>query len=355
MLARRFLQTLLFPLALLYGTGVSIHHFFYKSGLLKSISFSLPIISIGNLSIGGAGKTPHVEYLILLLKDYVNVATLSRGYKRKTRGFQFVHPSNNAEEVGDEPLQYKRKFIDILVTVAESRVMAIPEILKSYPETQVVLLDDAFQHRPIQPGLNILLTEYSHPFTRDYLLPSGRLREWRSSYERADVIVVSKCPNYLEPSEQEKWQKELQPFPHQKIFFSYYNYGVPYYIFNSAYRVVLRESVDVLLVCAIARSEYLLSYLKEQVNAIVLMEFEDHHYFTNHDISTIRATFERMESNQKIIITTEKDAMRLDLHRSFLIEHQLPVYVLPVQVQFHFEQSAEFEEIIKQFLLNFRI
>ncbi len=355
MLVRRFLQTLLFPLALLYGIGVSIHQFFYKSGLLKSVSFSLPIISIGNLSIGGAGKTPHVEYLILLLKDYVNLSTLSRGYKRKTRGFQFVLSSNNAEEVGDEPLQYKRKFADILVTVAESRVMAIPEILKFYPETQVVLLDDAFQHRAIQPSLSILLTEYSHPFTRDYLLPSGRLREWRSGYQRADVIIVSKCPQHIEPSEQEKWQKELQPFPHQKIFFSYYDYGAPYYIFTPTYRIALREHVDVLLVCAIARSEYLLSYLKEQVNAIVLMEFEDHHYFTKHDISSIRATFERMESNQKIIITTEKDAMRLDLHRSFFIEHQLPVYVLPVQVKFHFEQDGEFEALIKQFLLNFRV
>jgi tetraacyldisaccharide 4'-kinase len=197
-------KILMAPFSLLYGIGVSLRNTFYKTGVLKSISFNLPIISVGNLSVGGAGKTPHIEYLIRLLKDYLNVATVSRGYKRKTKGFLFVKPKMNAEQVGDEPLQFKRKFQDVAVTVSESRTFAIPEILGEHPDTQVVLLDDAFQHRSIKPGLNILLTEFSKPFTKDFLLPSGRLREWRSAYQRADVVVVSKCPREVTQEEKEK-------------------------------------------------------------------------------------------------------------------------------------------------------
>lgn len=355
MLLKRLFQLLLSPLSLLYGLGVSTRNGLYKSGLLKSITFNIPTIAVGNLSVGGAGKTPHVEYLIRLLKDYINVATLSRGYKRKTKGFKIVLPNNDAEQVGDEPLQYKRKFPDILVTVSESRTLAIPEMLKYYPQTQTVLLDDAFQHRAVDPGLNILLTEYGNLFTQDYLLPSGRLREWRSAYERADVIIVTKCPAQIEAAEKEHIRAEIQPKSHQKLFFSYYAYANPYYIFNPKYGGALRADVDVLLICAIARTDYLLDYLQAQVNSVVLLEFEDHHYFSKHDIGSLRATFERMESDKKIILTTEKDAMRLELHRSFLLEHQLPVFALPVQVRFHFEEGIIFDDLVKQFLLNFKV
>ncbi len=355
MILKRLAQIILAPFSLLYGIGVGIHKLFYKTGLLKSVAFNVPVIAVGNLSVGGAGKTPHVEYLIRLLKDYINVATLSRGYKRKTKGFRIIHPRNTAEDAGDEPLQYKRKYSDVVVTVAESRVMAIPEIMKFFPETQVILLDDAFQHRAIDPGLNILLTEYSHPFTSDFLLPSGRLREGRGNYKRADIIIISKCPPALTNSDKNEWIEKIQPLPHQQLFFSYYAYGNPYYIFNTQFRGKLTDDIDVLLVCAIARSEYLISYLEEQVNSIVLLEFEDHHYFTKQDMNAIRATFERMESKRKVIITTEKDAMRLDLHRSFLIEHKLPLYALPIQVQFHFEEGTNFNQLIQNFLLEFKI
>ena len=202
MIQNLLVKILLSPFSLLFGLGVSFRDFLYRKELLKGIEFNIPVISVGNLSIGGAGKTPHIEYLIRLLKDYVNIATLSRGYKRKTKGFMVVHPRNTAEQVGDEPLQFKRKFPDIEVAVAEDRSFAIPELLKWNAELQIVLLDDAFQHRSIKPGLNILLTQFNLPFTRDFLLPSGRLREWRSAYERADIIVVSKCP--IDVSEEEK-------------------------------------------------------------------------------------------------------------------------------------------------------
>ena len=245
-------KILLAPFSLLYGLGVSIRDFLCRKGLLKGIEFNLPVIAVGNLSVGGAGKTPHIEYMIRLLKDYLEIATLSRGYKRKTKGFLTVHPRMTAEQVGDEPLQFKRKFPDVLVTVAESRTFAIPKIVMDRPEMQVVLLDDAFQHRSIKPGLNILLTEFSHPFTRDFLLPSGRLREWRSAYERADIIIVSKCPKEVSEEEKQVLIKEIKPFPNQKIYFSFYDYYQPYYIFNPKYTAILQPDVDVLLICALA-------------------------------------------------------------------------------------------------------
>jgi len=349
-----FLQILLSPFSLLYGIGIIIRDFLYQTGLLKGVKFSIPIISVGNLSVGGSGKTPHIEYLIRLLKDYLEVATLSRGYKRKTKGFLIATSHHDATHIGDEPLQYKRKFPEILVTVSESRTYAIPEIMNFSPNTQVVLLDDAFQHRAIVPGLNILLTEYAHPFTRDYLLPAGRLREWRSSYERADLIVVTKCPSDFQREEQVLFFREITPLPHQQLFFSYFEYSFPYYLFNLKYAIRLQPNLDVLLICAIARTDYLLQYLQNQVNSVVLLEFEDHHYFTKNDIASFKATFERMESPRKLIITTEKDAMRFDLHREFLIKHQLPIFVLPVEVKFHFEEGEKFNEIIKSYLLNFR-
>lgn len=354
MFRNRLIKILLSPLSLLYGVGVSLIDFFYKKGLLKGIAFDLPIISVGNLSVGGAGKTPHIEYLIQLLRPYLNVATLSRGYKRKTKGYLKVETQNNAETVGDEPLQFKRKFPDVHVAVAENRTFAVPKILSESPDTQVILLDDAFQHRAIQPGLNILLTEYNFPFTDDYLLPSGRLREWRSAYQRADILIVSKCPPDITAKEKEYFIKKIKPFSHQKIFFSHYRYYEPYYILNHQYRAKLEPDVDVLLICAIARTDYLVNYLESQVNSVKTLEYEDHRYFSKFDVSYLKTTFDKMDSKKKVILTTEKDAMRLQLHHPFLQENKLPIFALPVQVEFHFEEGEKFDQEVKQFLLDFR-
>lgn len=355
MIQKWLFRILLAPFSFLYGIGVSVRDFLYRRGLLKGVEFNLPVISVGNLSVGGAGKTPHIEYLIRLLKDYLNVATLSRGYKRKTKGFLQVQRNMNAEQVGDEPLQFKRKYPDITVTVSESRTFAIPQIVQEQPEMQVILLDDAFQHRSVKPGLNILLTEYNFPFTRDYLLPSGRLREWRSAYERADMIIVSKCPAFISEEEQRALTEEIKPFPHQRIYFSYYGYQSPYFIYNSKYKVKLEGDVDVLLICAIARTDYLVSHLEQHVNAISILEYEDHHFFTEADLRRLQGSFEKMESEKKLILTTEKDAMRLDLHREFLVEHQLPIFALPVEVLFHFDAGERFDQDIKDYLLNFKV
>lgn len=350
-------KILLSPLSLLYGLGVSLRNLFYRTGLLRSVSFNIPVISVGNLSVGGAGKTPHIEYIIRLLKDYVNVATLSRGYGRKTQGFMVVESHMNAGQAGDEPLQFKRKYPDILVGVAESRALAIPRLLMEDSDTQVVLLDDAFQHRAVLPGLNVLLTEYGNLFTRDFLLPSGRLREWRSAYRRADILVVTKCPPQLDLTEKEALVRELKPLPHQKVFFSYYEYGTPYYLFNPRFQTTLKEDRDVLLVSAIARADYLKTYVSENSRAVFTLEYADHHFFEESEMSDIKKAFGNIstEDNQKMILTTEKDAVRLEMHKNFIIENKLPIFVMPVQVQFHFEEKTQFDQTIRDFLLNFKV
>ena len=355
MIQRRLVQILLAPFSLLYGLGISLRNAFYRAGLLKSMTFNIPVISVGNLSVGGAGKTPHIEYLIRLLREHIQIATLSRGYSRKTRGFLEVQRNNNAERVGDEPLQFKRKYPEVGVYVAEDRAFAIPQIMMGRSQTQLVLLDDAYQHRSVKPGVNILLTEYANRFTQDFLLPSGRLREWPSAYERADVIIVSKCPENLSEAEKQEIREEIDPLPHQQLYFSYYAYQAPYYQFNPRYRLQLDDKLEVLLICAIAKTDYLVNYLHSQSGNVRSLEFADHHYFSKEDISTLHRTFKNIDSNRKVIITTEKDAMRLELHREFLIKERLPIFVLPTEVRFHFDEGPQFDEMIRQYLLNFKV
>jgi len=343
------------PFSILYGLGVEIRNFLYKKKLLKGVSFDIPIISVGNLAVGGAGKTPHIEYLIQLLKPYLDIATVSRGYKRKTKGYLEVQAGHNAEQVGDEPLQYKRKNRDILVSVAENRTFAIPKLMMANENLQAVLLDDAYQHLAIVPGLNILLTEYDYLFTRDFLLPVGRLREWKSGYNRADIIVVSKCPPQVSEEQKAKITAEIAPFPFQKIFYSYYRYANPYYLFNGKQRINLDEDTDVLLICAIAKTDYLTDYLEGQVQYLKSLEYEDHRYFSDLDMNNLVRHYQAMDGKKKIILTTEKDAMRLELHRKFLIENKLPIFVLPIQVAFHFDEGEQFDAEIKQFLLDFKV
>ena len=349
-----FFKVLLSPISLIYGIAISLRNLLYDAGLLRSANFSLPVISVGNLTVGGEGKTPHVEYLIQLLQDYLNVAILSRGYKRKTKGFRIVQTNDKVTQAGDEPLQFKKKYPKNVVAVSESRALAIPEILTRYPQTQLVLLDDAFQHRSVTPGLNILLTNFSKLFTDDYLLPSGRLREWRSAYKRADVIIISKCPAYDPEINREAIIEKINPLPHQKIFFSFYNYGHPYYMYDASKRVDLSRH-PVILVCAIAQIDYLMEYLEDKTEVISYYKFEDHHYFTNHEISLINKTYQENKSLNPIIVTTEKDATRFHEHSKYLLNNRLPMFILPTKVDFHYQQGTEFDEHIKKFLLDFRV
>ena len=352
-----FLKILFAPFALVYGALVSLREFSYRIGLQRSSRFDVPTVCIGNLTTGGAGKSPHTEYLIRLLAPYISIAVLSRGYRRQTVGFRFVQPEDTALDVGDEPLQFKQKFPALPIAVGEKRAYAIPQILMRFPETQTILLDDAFQHLAVKPYLNILLTEYRLPFTRDFLLPSGNLREWRSGARRANIIVVSKCPSSLQLVEKQRLINEIAPSPHQRVYFSYYDYATPHHIFDPSVFFDLTAETDVLLLTAIARVDYLVDFLKTKVSSITTMSFEDHRVFTNFDIAHARDLFEKMKTTSRrcVVLTTEKDATRLDLHRPYLVENQLDVFAIPVEVKFLFDDGVAFDADIKQALLYFKI
>lgn len=344
-----------FPFTVLYGLGISILNGLYQVGILKSVRFDVPIIVVGNLSTGGTGKTPHVEYLIEVLRPYLNVATLSRGYKRKSKGFLGVAPNADAQLVGDEPLQFKRKFRDVYVTVSESRTVGVMQIMGNAPNTQVILMDDGYQHRAIEPGFVVLLTTFDKPYFKDFLLPGGNLREWRSGDQRANLIIVTKSPKTLTRDVADQYLERIQPLKHQSVYFSYYDYGMPYYFFDAEQSIELTDELDVILICGLANSDYLVKYLDETVNFARILDFPDHYYYKSQDLENLKAQYEQHDSLQKIILTTEKDAVRLELHRDFIVQHELPIFILPVQVHFHFGEGRSFENAIKQFLLGFKI
>ncbi len=351
---RRFILALLLsPLSFLYGLGVSFRNMLYDAEVIKSSRFSLPLIGVGNLSIGGAGKTPHIEYLIRLLAPYLNVATLSRGYNRSTTGFRFVTPGDTALVSGDEPLMYARKFPGLTVAVCENRALAIPQILQRYPGIQTILLDDAFQHRSVKPYIQILLTPFDQPFTRDFLLPGGRLREWRSAYKRADVIIVTKCPDQLSTDQKQELTEELSPLDHQKVFFTRYRYGRVYQFYDARYTMEITKEHDVMLISAIANTAYLNEYLKKTALSYSSIEFEDHHYFTAQDVDEIIRTFFKRDTRVRYVLTTEKDAVRLLPFRQKLMDAKVPVFVLPVEVEFLDKEGQHFDNYIKERLLEF--
>lgn len=345
----------LFPFSLLYGLGVSLRNSFYETGMLKGSKFNLPVISVGNLTVGGAGKTPHIEYLILLLQEYLNIGTLSRGYKRKTKGFRLVQPRDVVSTVGDEPLQFKRKFPSVTVAVAESRNIGIPQLVQKKPNLQGILLDDAFQHRSVIPGLNILLTEFNNPFFDDYLMPMGRLREGRSAYNRADIIIVTKCPNEISEQEKNEFEKNINPLPHQTLFFSRYEYLQPYQIFDFSQKLTLSSDITIILISAIASTDYLLEYLDSQFEEVISMKYEDHHYYSDIDLEQLTLTFDQIENPNKYIITTEKDGIRLGEHYKYIQQKNLPIYILPIKVAFLDSDGLKFDDLLKKFFLNFTI
>ncbi|NOT37801.1 MAG: tetraacyldisaccharide 4'-kinase [Saprospiraceae bacterium] len=337
---------------MIYGLFVSLYQAQYISGITKSFSFNIPVITIGNLSVGGTGKSPHVEFLIRHLKDFIHPAVLSRGYRRKTYGHIDVSINQNSHEVGDEPLQMKLKFPDIAIAVNKNRSIGIPRLIKDHPETQVIILDDAYQHLAVKPYLNILLTEYTNPFSKDYLLPSGRLREWRFGHQRAQIVVVTKCPHEPDEAEKNKWRNELKLKADQKLFFSRISYGTPYNIFKKDNEYILTESSQVILVSAIAQSDYLNDYVFPRVGSLTDYSYEDHHYFSSDEILKMINKYKSIQHHNKILLTTEKDATRLSLFRQFFDEHKIPVFAIPITVEFY-EQDL-FINTIKNYLLEFK-
>jgi tetraacyldisaccharide 4'-kinase len=346
---KRVFSYLLFPFAIIYGGILSLRNLFYDRHVFRSISFSLPIISVGNLSVGGTGKTPMVEYLISLVRTQFEVATLSRGYNRRTKGYLMANKNSTAAEIGDEPMQFYHKFDGLTVSVGEDRLLAIPHLLSDAPQTQVILLDDAYQHRAVKPGLNILLTDYSNRFTHDFVVPMGGLREFRVGYKRADILVVTKCPETLSIDEKNLITQQISPLPHQKLFFTSMQYGT-LYNFKTKDRIPFNPNATVLALCGIARPKPFVSYLNKQFQEVTLLSFSDHHYYHAKDLERIKAAYDRLKTGPRYIVTTEKDAARLHLLGEHLDALQLDLWILPIQVHFLFEEAANFNNTIFEYV-----
>jgi tetraacyldisaccharide 4'-kinase len=343
-------RMLLLPLSLVYGLIIVVRNWMFNKKILRSASFNLPLICVGNLAVGGTGKSPMVEFMIEKLKSGFRVAVLSRGYKRKTSGYCMASDLSTALEIGDEPMQFYNKFPDVTVAVGEERVVAIPQLLHDRPATQVIILDDAFQHRSVTAGLNILLTDFNNLFTRDWFLPTGDLRDQPRSARRAQIMVVTKCPPDLSLAEKDRIIREIKPAAHQHIFFTAIAYGSPYQVITHE-TWLPQKAAEVLLVTGIANPGQLKKHLEENFNGYDELAFSDHHIFTIDDLNYILKKFDQIPSPQKIILTTEKDAVRLQKFSQQLRE--LPVFVMPIQPVFLFYEENQFTRLITTFIQGF--
>lgn len=340
------MRFLLFPFVPVYHLVLLIRHWLFNIGLLRSESFNVPVIGLGNLSFGGTGKTPHVEYLVRLMQKQYHLAVLSRGYKRSTKGFLMSTTESGVKDIGDEPRQLKHKFPNLMVAVDEKRSRGIHLLLQQSPSPDVVLLDDAFQHRRVKPGLEILLTDYHHLYSKDYLFPIGRLRDIKLAARRASVIVVTKTPHVFSPFIKVDLLESLKPKPNQKVFFSFLKYGnfVP---LGKKNQVAIPRSVGtILLVTGIADAEPLKDYLKNKCVDLIHHSYSDHYQFGEKDILHIVNSFDHIIGKNKIILTTEKDAGRLEESPYFRHLKNLPVFYLPVEVRFHQTEEESFDEFI---------
>ena len=340
------LRILLFPFSILYGLITYFRNKFYDLGWFKSTSFDIPIISVGNLSMGGTGKTPHIEYLIRLLKDDYKITTLSRGYGRKTKGFFIADNLTNAQDIGDEPMQFHQKFPDINVAVDGDRVEGVNKILNSDISTDVILLDDAFQHRRIKPGFQILLTPFDDLYSDDWVFPMGRLREFTMGKSRADIVVVTKCPDSLTKEEVSDIHDKLEIEENQELFFSKIVYDNVIYGNNNQLDFNDLRDYKVLLVTGIANPDPLIKHLKSYDLRFKHLKFADHHDFTDHDISKIDSSFVSLGSGKKVVLTTEKDYVRIStssIHKSNLM-------YLPISVDFLNDDKVKFDKKITDYV-----
>ena len=337
------------PLSWLYGLGVGFRNFLFETGILKSQTYATPVISIGNITVGGTGKTPHVEYLIRLLKDKTNLAVLSRGYKRKSSGFMLADNNTTIYDIGDEPFQMKQKFPDITVAVDKKRTRGISRLIKGEAgkDIDVILLDDAFQHRYVTPGINILLVDYHRLIIYDELLPSGRLREGAGSKNRADIVIITKCPVNMKPMEFRVLTKAMALYPYQQLYFSTYTYEGLERLDGQECTGGLESLADkhVLLVTGIASPEQMKLDLQSYAKDIRPLAFADHHQFKEKDIRLINETFSELPS-PKCIITTEKDAVRLRTVEGLSDEVLQHFYVLPIRIKLMLDQEKSFNKHI---------
>lgn len=331
------LRKILFPFAILYGFITSIRNFLYDKGIFKSYSFDIPIIAVGNLSVGGTGKTPQIEYLIRLLSDKYKIATLSRGYKRKSKGFILADSNSNDEILGDEPFQFYKKFANIQVAVDADRKNGIEQLLSLEEKPNVILLDDAFQHRKVKAGFYILLTSYNDLYSDDFMLPTGNLRENRCGAKRANVVIVTKCPATLSLDEQNAIKTKLKQTPNQELYFSFIDYDDSIFSEDKTMKVSEIRTVNKLLLAGIAKPEPFFSFIKNTTDDC--LTYPDHHHFSESDISAIIK-----KAQNKIIITTEKDYVRL---KDTILSKQL--FYLPIRSSFLLERE-KFDKTIANYV-----
>ncbi len=346
----RPVRILLFPFSVLYALLIWIRNRCYDKNIISSSSFNLPVICVGNLVAGGTGKSPMVEFLIRKLKDRFVIAVLSRGYKRKTSGYALAGETSTALDIGDEPMQFYSKFPNVAVAVGEQRIFAIPQLLHDCPATKAIILDDAFQHRSVKAGLNILLTDYNNLFTRDWYLPTGDLRDDKRSYRRAQIIIVTKCPEDISPLQKDETTHEIRPLPGQHVFFSSIRYGKPYHLISKN-ETAINNKTEVLLVTGIANTRPLKKYLQDHSKTYYQSSYNDHHIFSIDDLEEIIKRFNSIPAKNKIILTTEKDAVRLIKFEQEIAA--LPFYVMPIEPGFLFGDEQPFTDLIVTFITNF--
>ncbi len=346
---------ILYPFSWLYGLVVSLRNQAFDLNILKSREFEIPVISIGNITVGGTGKTPHVEYLVDLLKEKYNVATLSRGYKRKTKGFRFVEVESKVAESGDEPLQIKKKFPGVTVSVCEDRGEGIDRLLSHNKDLvpDVVLLDDAFQHRSVTPGINILLIDYNRQLKDDHLLPAGRLRERPYQARRANIIIFTKCPDEITPIMRRILQNDIGLLPYQSLFFTRLDYEIPKPVYTGkrlGKTFYEDKQHSILLVTGIANPELLNKHVTKFALTLQTMKYPDHHSFTVQDIQNIQQNFGKLDGPKKIVVTTEKDAIRLKDAPGVSEELKSALYYVPVKINFLDEEKRIFNKKILNYV-----
>lgn len=345
------LRPFLFPVSFVAGLYIKLRNWLFDKEIIKSASFNFPVICVGNLSVGGTGKSPMIEYLIKLLQPSKKVAVLSRGYKRKTKGYVLANANSTALEIGDEPMQFHKKFPGISVAVCEERAVGIPLLLHDRPDTQVLLLDDAFQHRHVKAGCNIVLIQFDAPFWKDSYLPGGNLRDEAGSLKRASAIVVTKSPLDITPQVKQAFENQIRQHTTAPIFFSAISYGQPYSLQNETIINNPSQSTAVLVVTGIANPKPLEDLLSKRLDYHETLYFSDHHIFTIDDLRSIQSKFESIEAANKMILTTEKDAVRFEKFGNEL--SQLPIFALPIAHQILFGEERKFDSLILSFVNAF--
>lgn len=355
-----FSTLVLMPLSKIYGMVVGVRNRMFDLGMLKQREFDVPVVVIGNIAVGGTGKTPHTEYIIDCLRYKYHIGVLSRGYKRHTKGFMLASKRTTPYHIGDEPYQIYRKFGDeITVAVCEDRCAGIDEMLRIDNRINLILLDDAFQHRYVKPKVSIVLTEFNRPVFHDKLLPLGRLRESRYALNRTDMVIVTKCPDEVKPMDYRIYKNNLNLYPYQKLFFSRYSYGNLVSVFPDVVSYIpypewLTDSDSILLVTGIANPRPLLKYLRQYHAKVKIKAFPDHHNFTHSDITAIAAQFDSLPGNRKYIITTEKDAVRFSAIQQFPSRLKPVTFYMPIKVQFLPQSSEQFIGALEKLITNGR-